>query len=463
MSLDDPIGQPRSKPLEGRGLVLPYALIIAGGLAGLLSLQCFAQQHGVLATAALTVVALFALLCAELGIRSRKLTQQSDELQEVSNALRNSKARFRDFALTASDWFWETNSEHRFTYTSDSIRAFGQDPDARIGRTRMELAADVEAEQEKWLDHVATLDHHKPFRDFVYTRKLGAEPEHILSVSGRPVFDGGGQFLGYRGTARDVTEQVRAQRRLEEARRAAEAANVAKAQFIANMSHELRTPLNAIIGFAGMIGAAIKGPLPSEYQEYGRLIEQSGKHLLGIIGDVLDLSKIDAGKFKANEEEIDPNRLVHDVIDLMRDQAEKNSVHLSTTTSRTGLPLVLGDPRLLRQVLLNLLSNAIKFTEPGGRVLLFAGVQAGDMVFEVTDTGIGMTACELDTAMELFGQAEAGFARPHQGTGLGLPLARSFVELHGGSLQLESEKGRGTTARMILPASRVCSATAQPV
>jgi signal transduction histidine kinase len=94
---------------------------------------------------------------------------------------------------------------------------------------------------------------------------------------------------------------------------------------------------------------------------------------------------------------------------------------------------------------------------------LFAGVQAGDMVFEVTDTGIGMTACELDTAMELFGQAEAGFARPHQGTGLGLPLARSFVELHGGSLQLESEKGRGTTARMILPASRVCSATAQPV
>ena len=461
MSLDEMIGRYIGRydaPVGSRSAFLSYAFVSAA--AGLILLvNCMltrAEQPVVLSTAALTIVVTFALLCIELGIRSRRLAHQAHELRILTEALRESEARFRDFALTASDWFWETDHEHRFAYTSDSIREFGQDPDTRFGRTRIELAADAETEKEKWRDHLAVLDRHEPFRDFVYTRKLGAEPEHVLSVSGRPVFNVAGQFVGYRGTARNVTGQVRAQRRLEEARRTAEAANGAKAQFLANMSHELRTPLNAIIGFAEMIGSAIKGPLPADYQEYGQLIQQSGRHLLAIISDVLDLSKIDAGKFQTNEEPIDVHDLMDDVVSLLLEAAKKGGVDLSVTSSaKTNPPRFLGDPRLLTQVLLNLISNAIKFTEPGGRVLVCAGMHDGDLHLEVSDTGMGMTASELATAMELFGQVEAGFNRRHQGTGLGLPIARSFVELHAGSLQLESEKGRGTTARVVLPASRI--------
>ena len=444
MSLDEMIGRYIGRygaPVGSRSAFLSYAFVsAAAGLIFLVNCMLTRAEHSVvLSTAALTIVATFALLCIELGIRSRRLAHQAHELRSLTEALRESEARFRDFALTASDWFWETDHEHRFTYTSDSIREFGQDPDTRLGRTRIELAADAETEKEKWLDHLAVLDRNEPFRDFVYTRKLGAEPEHVLSVSGRPVFNAAGQFVGYRGTARNVTDQVRAQRRLEEARRAAEAASGAKAQFLANMSHELRTPLNAIIGFAEMIGSAIKGPLPADYQEYGQLILQSGRHLLAIISDVLDLSKIDAGKFQTSEEPIDVHDLMDEVVDLLLEAAKKGGVDLSVLSSTANPPLFLGDPRLLRQVLLNLISNAIKFTEPGGRVLVYADMHDGDLHFEVSDTGIGMTASELGTAMELFGQVEAGFNRRHQGTGLGLPITRSFVELHGGSLQLESE------------------------
>src|SRR6202040_2234222 len=178
-----------------------------------------------------------------------------------------------------SDWLWEPDRDHRFTYVSDGIRRFGQDPGTAIGHTRFEMIADSDREPDKWLDPRAVLERHEPFREFVYGRQFKGDPEQIVSISGNPVFDQSDEFVGYRGTARDVTAQVTAERRLQDAKIAAEAANVSKSQFLANMSHELRTPLNAIIGFSDMLALGVTGELQAQQLEYARIINQSGQHL----------------------------------------------------------------------------------------------------------------------------------------------------------------------------------------
>jgi PAS domain S-box-containing protein len=234
---------------------------------------------------------------AALSLRRRLEAYESAEAGR-----RDSEARLRDFAETGSDWYWETDRDHRFTYQSEHIRDFGQDPSSRLGRARFELAADGASEPQKWRDHVAALDRHEAFREFVYRRKVGAQPEHIVSVSGKPLFDSSGQFSGYRGTARDISEQVRAERSLQEAKAEAEAASLAKSQFLANMSHELRSPLNAILGFSEMLERGTAGPLDPRQQEYVGYIRQGGVHLLEIINEILDLAKIDAGKLDLVED-----------------------------------------------------------------------------------------------------------------------------------------------------------------
>jgi PAS domain S-box-containing protein len=384
----------------------------------------------------------------------RALIAHSRSLERSEATLRESEARCRDFALTSSDWFWETDEKHRFTYLSDHIRAFGQDPQTRIGRTRYDLARDVTDEPAKWQDHLATLDLHEPFRDFAYTRKIGDDPERIISVSGNPYFNQAGRFLGYRGTARDITEKVLAERALREAKVIAEAANLAKSQFLANMSHELRTPLNAILGFSEVLENGIAGPLQSRQTEYVGLIRQSGEHLLHVINEILDLARIDAGKLELDEEVIDPRRLVESCVALVKDKATAGLLNLAVEIEE-NVRCLTADLTRLTEILLNLLSNAIKFTELGGSIkLVVRRAEDGGIEFVVRDTGCGMTAAEINVALELFGQVDAGLARRHQGSGLGLPLARRLAELHGGSLRIESEKGRGTAVPVTLPSTR---------
>ena len=402
----------------------------------------------------------FGTLCAAIGVALlfRALVARSRALERSEAMLRESEARCRDFALTSSDWFWETDEKHRFNYLSDHIRAFGQDPRTRIGRTRTELAVDVVSEPAKWQEHLALLDQHEPFRDFVYKRKIGDDPERVISVGGNPVFDEARRFLGYRGTARDITEKVLAERAVHEAKAAAEAANVAKSQFLANMSHELRTPLNAILGFSEVLENGIAGPLQSRQAEYVGLIRQSGEHLLHLINEILDLARIDAGKLELHEEMIEPSKLVGSAIALIKDRAAAGLLKLSVDVEE-DMPPLMADRTRLSEILLNLLSNAIKFTELGGAInVLVRRTEEGGAVFVVRDNGRGMTEAEVEIALERFGQVDGGFARRQEGTGLGLPIARKLAELHGGSLTVKSETGRGTTATVILPPSKVLSA-----
>jgi PAS domain S-box-containing protein len=203
-----------------------YPLVINVGVAETTAFAGWRRETVVITLAALCASIGFVTLFAALASRSRRLEQQTAELSQAAQALGESEARFRDFATMTSDWLWETDRDNRFTYISDGIRRFGQDPDTTIGHTRFEMIADSDREPDKWVEHRAALERHEPFRDFVYRRQFKGDPERIVSISGNPVFDNAGRFVGYRGTARDVTTQVMGEDRLRDAKIAAEAANV---------------------------------------------------------------------------------------------------------------------------------------------------------------------------------------------------------------------------------------------
>jgi PAS domain S-box-containing protein len=431
-----------------------YPLAVTVTISQDAALAEWRHQSILVAIGALCTAIGFIILFRALAGRSRKLERQTAELAATADALRQSEARFRDFARTSSDWFWETDEKHRFTYVSDDIRLLGENPGERMDRTRRELAADPEGEPGLWEEHYAALERHEPFRNFVYSRKIGRTPERMVSTSGNPVFDSSGRFLGYRGSARDMTEEILTDRGLREAKSAAEAANRAKSQFLANMSHELRTPLNAVLGFSEMLTKRLVGPLEETQAEYIEIIYRSGSHLHDIINDILDLAKVDAGKLDLNPEDgVDSRAIVNTCVALIKERADAGELRLSVNVD-PALPSIVADAMRLKQILLNLLSNAVKFTEPGGSVVVTVHQPEPDTIaFEVRDTGVGMSEAEIKIALEPFGQVDAGISRRHEGTGLGLPLASRLTELHGGTFDIASRKGHGTTVTLTLPAT----------
>ena len=247
----------------------------------------------------------------------------------------------------------------------------------------------------------------------------------------------------------------RSQAALIAAREKAEVANRAKTEFLANMSHELRTPLNAVIGFSTLMRDRAWGPLHDKYAEYADLMGEAGSHLLTIVNDILDIARAEAGKLQLNEEDIDLGHLVMQTSRFIRDQAQKAGVEFSIRADER-LPGFRGDTVKLRQILLNLLSNAIKFTPAGGQVLLSVNHCAdGSVLVEVSDTGIGIAEDKMELALSPFGQIDSRLSRKFEGTGLGLPLTKRLVELHGGILKIVSEVAEGTTVSVLLPASRM--------
>jgi signal transduction histidine kinase len=239
------------------------------------------------------------------------------------------------------------------------------------------------------------------------------------------------------------------------ARDLAERANEVKSMFLANVSHELRTPLNAIIGFSELMVGEMMGPLGNDkYRTYARDIHDSGSHLLAVINDILDLSKAEAGKLELEESWFQVDEVVVAACRLLSQRAATAKLAL-LVSQPPDVPMLHADQRKLKQVLLNLLSNAIKFTKPGGRVELTVTVTSEGINFTVVDGGIGIPTAYLDRVLLPFIQVDNSFSRPHQGTGLGLPLVKAIAELHGGRLQLTSQEGIGTTASVLLPAERL--------
>ncbi|MDP6706389.1 MAG: HAMP domain-containing sensor histidine kinase [Alphaproteobacteria bacterium] len=230
----------------------------------------------------------------------------------------------------------------------------------------------------------------------------------------------------------------------------------ARSEFLANVSHELRTPLNAILGFSEIMASEALGPIGNErYREYIRDIHLSGQHLLDIINEILDFSKIEAGEYHLQEVDLDVAGVCQAVGDLMRPQADTAGVRIAIETA-PELPALRADETKLRQMLLNLVGNAIKFTPGGGRVVVRATIGFdSSLTLAVIDTGIGIAAENIDKAMAPFGQVDSGLDRKYEGTGLGLPLARTFAEMHDADFALESKVGEGTMVSVRFPAARV--------
>lgn len=273
-----------------------------------------------------------------------------------------------------------------------------------------------------------------------------------VETTTRGIFDQAtGKLRNLLSVSRDVTQRMQHELQIKAAQERAESANKAKSRFLANMSHELRTPLNAVIGFTDMMRQRTFGPLGNErYEEYATLIYDSGQLLLDLISDMLDMAKIEAGRLELNFENVDFNGTIEDSVRMLRDRAENSGLELNVSLPKEPL-FVRADKRAVKQILLNLLSNAIKFTPAGGSIGVGVRAENGFATISVCDTGIGISASDLDRLGNPFEQVNSDPMLSKGGPGLGLALVRAMVEKHGGSLTIQSEEGVGTEVRATFP------------
>jgi len=407
------------------------------------------------------VRALNAELESRILARTAELEAANARLQHEVEERRAAEQRFRNVAELSVDWVWETDAALRYIFMSDRVeQVTGLKVSDYIGKSRVEMFGDVTGDP-FLQQHIEDCLAHRPFSDVVQwlNRPRGLV---CISVSGRPHFDDQGTFTGYTGIGRDVTQEQLQRRRLEdmnvalsEARDQALRASKSKSSSLAHMSHELRTPMNAILGFAEVMKEQVIGPLEERYRAYAAHIHDSAQHLLSLINDVLDLSKIEAGAYELQESAVDLPAVGARAMRQLEGQAHDGDVRLALDMPR-DLPVLWADQRAVFQISLNLLSNAVKFTPAGGTVAIFGGVEpSGGIAFGVRDTGIGMNEAEIARALQRFGQVDNVMTKEQQGSGLGLPLVQELALLHGGAVSLQSSPGEGTTVTVRFGADRV--------
>jgi len=408
----------------------------------------------------------------EFRVRSRNLLtlrrqqlQLKDRASALEQEMREESQRYQDALKESHELLMRvidavpvmvaaTDRDGRYVFVNDCFaRRVGQPANQIIGRTPVQVRDDLNARAAMERDRriIAGLDQPGAFEETFPATK---GKRRVLLTSKALLRDPSGRPALVVTASLDITDRKEAELALLTAKEEAEVASRSKTEFLANMSHELRTPLNAIIGFSQVMADQHMGPLGSpRYVGYARDICTSAQHLLGIIGDILDVSKLEAGKIGLDEEETDIATIIRDVMQLVGERARSLEIDIDIELE-PSLPRLRADSLKLKQVLLNLITNAVKFSNAGDRVTLSARFDDEGFHVAVADHGIGMDRAEIETAVQRFGQVASPWSRRHPGTGLGLPLAIGLVELHGGRFHIESEKGVGTTVTFILPRAR---------
>ncbi len=385
------------------------------------------------------------------------ITMSTDisEQKRAEQAIRESRQRLMDFSSTAADWFWEMNADLKYTYVSvDDETVTGLRVSDYIGRTHRETKPRRFGEN-RLRSLEEKLINHESFNDIRYSHVIDGDIEVHVAISGKPVFSDTGEFIGYRGGGRNIASLIETEEELRREKERAEQASRAKSEFLAHMSHELRTPLNAILGFSEIIRHQIFGPVGSDsYLDYASDIHRSGEHLLSLINDLLDLSKIEAGKFDIEEDELLLAELVQQSERLFAHRFMQRQIRFDVRIADDASRLY-ADRRALAQILFNLLSNAEKFNNDGGTIDVTAyRSEDGQVCIAVTDSGCGFRVDDKDTALAPFGRIENPMTKETPGTGLGLPIVNALMELHEGTMEVSSEIDVGTEIRLLFPASR---------
>ncbi len=387
-----------------------------------------------------------------INIDSKKhvlfIMQDINERKLAEIKVRESEERFRTMADTAPVMIWISGTDKLCNYFNKVWLDFrGRTPEEEYGNG---WAEGVHPDDMDYClrTYISSFDQKIPFRMEYRLKRYDGQYRWVLD-NGTPLFGAEGEFKGYIGSCIDINDKKDEEKEMMEAKQLAEAANTAKSEFLANMSHEIRTPLNAIIGMADLLS---ESRMNNDQQQYTHILKKSGEHLLNLINDILDLSKIEAGKIEFENTSFNLSKVIAKMEDIMSVRANEKGIKLSHNIEHDIPPYIIGDQNRLNQVLFNLIGNAVKFTEKGEVIIIVQKAKPLDskknkieLLFEIKDTGIGIPQDRINYIFKSFTQVDSSITRKYGGTGLGLTICKRIIELLNGRIWVESEIGKGSS------------------